>query len=807
MNDLKFAFRQLLKNLGFTAVAVLTLALGIGANTAIFSIADAVLFRPIDLRNLDRLMSLNGTTVQNPDLRLTLSPADYLRFRDEVSSFAELAAYHMESFNLTGDGGDPEFVNACRTTANFFEVLDVPALFGRSFLSEESEPGRERVVVLGNTLWRRSFAADRNVVGKAIELHGIKHDVIGVMPPEVNLPAGIDLWVPYTIRAELRNQHDGFFLRTVGRLKPGVSRTQAEAEAKAVAARLTTDWPDSHTGRTARVDPLREQMMGYHGPQMMALVMGAVGFVLLIACVNVAILQFARMTSRVKELAVRAALGASRSRVLRQVLVESVALGLGGALVGVWFAVFGLEFMKQGAPPEITRFFPNWHKMGINNAVLAYLMAIGAGAGILAGIVPAFMSSTIAPSDALKNYTRGATAGRSHHRLRSCLVIAQIVLALVLLVGAGLMVKGVRNIASPNASLPAGKILTFRVALPESRYPEEHRRAGFVRQLQDGISALPEVGRASFIRNIPYSGGSSYWAFQIEGQLKPRLGETPAAQYQVLYGDYLESMKIRLMQGRRLDQNDTPDSTRVCLISQALARQYFPGRDPLGKRIRFGGYEEDSPWWTIVGVTSDIRHGWEHRTSRPTFYLPYQQAPDARFDVLVETKGDPDALIPGVRSIVRRIDPQQPIYGAMTLKRLFEINVFGMEYLAGLMTLFGALALVLATVGIYSVIAFAVAERTHEIAVRIALGAAKSNVLWLSLKRALNLFVAGVPIGLLLAVGLARVIGSLIYGVSTTDMDAISIAVLALAGAGLVASYIPARRATKVDPMEALRYE
>lgn len=806
LQDIRYGVRMLFKDPGFTAVAVLTLALGIGANTAMFSVADALLFRPVLLEDLDRLVMVSGTPIDRPQDYDEIAPADFFDWRSQNTTLDHLSAFEWWSVNITGDG-EPERVQGFRVSASFFRSLRSNALLGRTFLPEEEEPGRHRVVVLSHGLWIRRFGANPNVLGGTVQLHGQDFQVIGVMPEELRFPAPAELWVPMALSPQERSARGSFSLEAVARLKPGVTVEQAQAEFSILARRLAEQYPESHSKRSARVVPLRERVSGDLTRDYTLMLIGVVGFVLLIACANVANLQFARVSARMREIAVRAALGAGRWRLIRQLLTESVLQGLLGSLFGILLAMWGVDLIRSGMPAEVEMFLPGWKRMGINGLVLACTLGIAVLSGIVAGVVPAFVGSRADLNEGLKEGGRGSSSGVRHHRLRSLLVVFEIVLALVLMAGAGLMVKGFRAGADSFPRLNPERVMTMRITLPESKYPEAYQRAAFQDQILRRLQTIPRTESAALISHLPYSGRRSSSSFAIQGRPAPTPEERPVAQMQSASPDYFRTMRIPLKAGRGFTEHDGVESPGVVIITETLARRYFPGENPLGKRVMGGQPDSASLWLTVVGVVADVRHEWTDRAPRPTLYRPFPQAPPHSFNVAMRTAGDPTSLIAPARTEILGVDHNQPIFDVKTMEKVISDHLVGFRYVAVLMAIFGILSLVLATIGIYSIMAYSVTQRTHELGVRMALGAQPGDVMKLVVRQGMGLILIGVPIGLAAAFVVARVLASLLYGVDATDPTTFVGISLVLAVVAFGACYIPARKATKVDPMVALRYE
>jgi len=803
---LRYSLRTLSKSPGFTAVAVLALAFGIGANTAIYSLADVLLFRPLPLPNLDRIVTVIGTEKNNPKGFSEVAPADFLDLQRNAQTIEYLAAASQANRNLTGEG-EPERVNTARVSAGFFTGLGAQPLLGRAFPGNENTPGQDREVLLNYNLWTGRFASDPNILARTIQLDGQIYRVAGVMSKDFCYPPQTDIWIPMTMDARMRNERVAGILVVIGRLKNGASLAQARSEIEALSARISEQFPESHGNRTHRVELLREYVSGNLVGEFTRMLLGSVAFVLLIACLNVANLQFARASLRSREIAIRTALGASRLRVIGQFLTESALLGILGAGGGIVLAYWGLHLMRPAIPPAVQRELPGWTHLGINSNVLLFTMAIALLAGIVSGIAPAWFGSRAALNETLKESGRGMSAGRSRQRLRSVLVAGQIVLALVLLVGAGLIAKGSRLVADPAPQLDPEKALTMRINLSSSKYAGSSELAAFEQHLLESLRTLPGVTAAGIVSNLPYSGSFSNANVTIEGHDTRQTDTSPSALNQRASPDYFRALQLPLRQGRAFTEGDVADSQRVAMVSRNFALRFLPGENPIGKRIKIGLASENADWITIVGVVSDLRINPFDKFNRPVVYRAYQQTPPRSFDVLIRTSGDPKAVTGAARAQVTAIDRDQPVDRFMTLDALFNEQLSGFRFLAVLMGIFGLIALFLASIGVYAVMAHSVNERTHEIGVRMALGARAPDVLWMIVRRGLTLTASGLLIGLPATLALTRLLANVFFGVNEYDQATFAAGLIALTGAAMLACYIPARRATKVDPMVTLRTE
>lgn len=803
---LRYSLRILAKSPGFTTVAVLALSFGIGANTAIYSLADILLFRPLLLPNLDRIVTVIGTEKNNPKGFSEVAAADFLDLQRNTKTIEYLAAAAQANRNLTGDG-QPERLNTARVSTGFFTGLAAQPLLGRAFLDNENTPGQDREILLSYNLWTGRFASDPNILARTIQLDGQVYRVAGVMSKDFCYPPQTDIWIPMTMDARMRNERVAGILTVIGRLKDGTSLAQARSEIGALSARISEQFPESHGNRTHRVELLREYVSGNLVAEFTRMLLGSVAFVLLIACLNVANLQFARASLRSKEIAIRTALGASRFRVVSQFLTESTLLGILGAGGGIVLAFWGIHLMRPAIPPAVQRELPGWTHLGINSHVLLYTMAIAVLAGIVSGIAPAWLGSRAALNETLKECGRGTSAGRGRHRLRSVLVAGQIVLALVLLVGAGLIAKGSRLVSDPVPHLDPEKALSMRINLSSAKYAGSNELAALEQRLLESLRALPGVTAAGIVSNLPYSGSFTNANVTIEGQATRQTDTAPSALNQRASPDYFRALQLPLREGRAFTESDGPGSQQVAIVSRNFALRFLPGENPIGKRIKIGLASENADWLTVVGVASDIRINPFDKFNRPVVYRAYQQTPPRSFDVLIRTSGDPKSVAAAARAQVAAIDRDQPVDRFMTLDALFNQQLSGFRFLAVLMGIFGFIALFLASIGVYAVMAHSVNERTHEIGVRMALGAREPDVLWMIVRRGLTLTASGLLIGLPATLALTRLLANIFFGVNEYDLATFVTGLIALTGAALLACYIPARRATRVDPMVTLRTE
>ena len=801
--DVRFGLRMLHKSPGFTAVAVLTLALGIGANTATFSVSNTFLRHPISFPEVDRLVMVMNQAPGQTEGWSEVSPADLQDWQMQSHSFESVGAYDWADINLTGVG-EPVKVQGFRVSANFFEVLRATPLLGRTFSSGEDEPGRDHVVILSAGLWHRQFGSDPAIAGRTVRLDGTPTQIIGVMKDDVRFPFGAELWIPLALSTQEKVQRSSHYLSPIARLKAGTTLAQAQVEMSTIQDHLRTSFSQSETGWSVLLMPLGEFVAG-PGRGYMILTLCAVAFVLLIACTNVTNLLLARSTARQSEFAIRVALGASRSRLVRQALVESILLAMAAMIFGLLLGSVWISLIRVNMPPEVARFIPGWDQVRLDRGVFLYTFAVAFAAGLLAGILPAFYGSGCDPNDALKETGRGPGAGVSRARLRSAFVVAEVALSLVLLVGAGLMVKGVRTLLSLNFKFAPQSVLTFRVALPASRFATPQQRLAFFDDLTEQLDRSAGVQSSAAALQVPFSGGDS-GAFAVEGQpMQP--GEYQVAEFNHVTPAFFQLLHVPLVEGREFTLRDAADSTPVAIISQSLAKRFWPGRSPLGHRIKSGDENSTDSWATIVGVVAEVHYDpWRHDVLS-SIYFPFRQRPVPNAYITIRTTADPKSLIPVVRTAVTNLDPDQPIFDVLPLDRLISNQIIGLSYVAVLMGVIGFMALVLSAVGVFGVMAFSVAQRKHETGIRMALGARPQDVLRMFVLNGLKLLVLGLIIGLPIALALAHLLSSLLYGVRSDDFISFFGGVLLLAAVMVLACYIPARAATRVDPVIALRYE
>jgi len=807
--DIRYGVRMLLKAPSISIVATIALALGIGANTAIFSVVNAVLLRPLPFPNSESLMNVWETDSTRGYVRGSASYPNFVDWRDQSHSFEHMASYHNNDFILTGRGESARLQGAV-VNADLFPLLGASPLIGRGFLPSEDNPGDTgRVVVLSQQLFQQRFNSDPNIVNQSMVLDGKTYTIIGVMPAAFQFPVQndpVELWTTVAVDREgedpITEERGAHYMNVIARLKPGVPREQAQAEMTAISARLEQQYPDKDLHKSTRLEPTLEALVGDVRPALLIL-LGAVGFVLLIACANVANLLLARAMTRHKEMAIRSALGASRMRVIRQLLTESVILSLVGGALGLVLAIWWSDLLVALGKENIPRAL----QVGLDWRVLGFTLLVSVLTGVVFGLVPAIHSSKTELTESLKEGGRSGSEGARRNFIRSVLVVGELAIAVVLLVGAGLLMQSLWRLRNVSPGFESQNLLTFVVGIPEVKYPTE-KQEPFYRELVRRVESLPGVRSASSIIPLPLTGDSFVISFETEGRPVEK-GNQPSADFFAIEEGYFKTLGVSMLQGREFTERDNKTAPPVIIVNQAFAKKFFPGEDPIGKRIKPGiSTNSDKPAMReIVGVVSDVRNRNLSSELRAGYFIPATQMPFNQMTLIVRTVNDPHSLITAVQNEVHAMDQEVPVFSIKTMDEYISATVATPRFNATLLVIFAAVALVLTIVGLYGVMSYSVAQRTNEIGIRMALGAQTGDVLRLIVSQGFKLVLIGLGLGLLGALCLTWVIGSLLFGVTTKDPLTFAAVAGLLALVALLACYVPARRATRLDPLNALRYE
>ncbi len=807
IQDIRYAIRMCLRTPGFTAVAVAALALGIGANTAIFTIVNAVLIERLPYRDPGRLVVVWETNVRRPDRPNVISPANFLRWRDRATAFEQMTAFYETTENMTGSG-EPEQLVVQAVTPDFFSTLGATPLLGRTFAPDEGPRGHDDFVVLSYQLWQRRFGGDPGIIGRSIQLNGAQTVVIGVMPPDARilLTSGslvgkqTDLWQPFAF-TEGQRQPSGRYMTAIARLKPGATMGEAQVQMNTIASTLTAEWPAFDTGWGVRLAPLRDELAGELRGALLVLT-GAVAFVLLIACANVANLLLARGAVRAREIAIRKAIGAPRGRLIRQLLTESLVLGAAGGAAGLLVAQWGVDFLQAISPVDLTTL----GHVRMSYPVLGFTATVSILTAAICGFAPAFETSRTDVQESLKEGARQVGSGARNRRLRHAFVVSEIALAVVLLVGAGLMLRSFSTMRGVDPGFSTRNVLTVRVALPRAKYPENAQRTRFFQEAVSRISALPGVEAAGAVSVLPLAGLGSATGFTIVGQPPPAAGQTPVVDVRIADNGYFQSMNVPLVRGRLFTNRELREQANVVIINTTMARQYFGNEDPIGQQVNVDMTDPIIPT-TIVGVVGDARYADLVTAARPMVYWPHPQLPFTAMSFTVRTVSDPLALAPAVERAIHSLDEDQPVSDVRTMDQWRAKSLAQTRFSSTLLAVFAAVALLLAAIGIYGVMSYAVSQRTSEIGIRLALGADERAILALIVGNGLRLAAVGLTIGVVLALGLSRAVTTELYGISPADpMTFVGVVVL-LGAVAALATYLPARRASRIAPVEALRYQ
>ena len=813
--DLRYGARMLLKNPGFTLIAVVTMALGIGANTEIFSVVNAVLLRPLPYQEPSRLVAVWETNLTKPGSKGSMSYPNFFDLRAQSSSFDRVASYYTNDVALTGLAA-PVNVRSAVISAEMFDLLGAKPLLGRSFVPEEDHPDSStgRAVMISHSLWQRQFSSDPEVVGRSIMVNSKPFNLVGVMPAGFQFPIEADrveLWLTSAIDAEKvdpkdkpgTEQRGAHYIAGVARLKPGVTIEQAQADVDVIGANLEKQYPDTNTKHSFSLISYHDDLVADYESALW-IILGAVGCVLLIACANVANLLLARSTARRKEIAVRAALGADRKRIVRQLLTESLLLSLVGGALGLALASLGGQLLIGTIPEDV----PRLSEISLDRWVFGFTLLVSVVTGVVFGLAPAVSAAKVELTEAIKEGGR-TSGGGVRSRLRSTLVVAEIAIAMVLLVGAGLLLKTFEKLQRVDLGYDTHHVLTASVDIPESRYPKPGQVAQFYSALLAKVKTLPGVVSASAIVPQPLSGDTFVISFEIEGRNIPK-GEQPVSHFRSVAAGYFETMKIPILAGRAFTDNDDEKSLPVIIVNEAFAEKHFPGEDPIGKHLKPGISVDNSEtkWREIVGVVKNVKHRQSlSRDYDPEYYVPHLQMPISSMNLVIRTANEPVGLAGIIQKQVNELDKEVPAYRIKTFDQYLGIAVAQPRFNATLLGLFAGLALLLTAIGLYGVMAYSVVQRTQEIGVRIALGAQSVDVMKMILRQGMTLTAAGLALGAVAAFALTRLMSSLLFGVAPTDPATFAVIAALVAGVALLACYVPARRATRADPITALRYE
>jgi putative ABC transport system permease protein len=803
LQDIRYAIRTLVRTPGFTVIAVAALALGIGANTAIFTIVNAALIEPLPFHDPDRIVVLWERNVRRPDRKNTVGPANYIRWRERAQSFEELSGFIDTSSVLTG--GDPEEVTTQLVLGDMFRILAVPAMLGRTFTPAELSDAASNVAVLSHAFWQRRFSGDPGIVGRAIQLNNTARTVVGVMPPDVQVVASrsqvskpTDLWVPYPLPAEARTPR-GRSISVIGRLKPGTSIQQAQAEMDTIAAGLEQEFPAFDTGWGVRVFSLRDELAGNIRPALLLLA-GAVAFVLLIACANVANLLLARGAARHREIAIRSALGAARIRVMRQLLTESLVLGLTGGLVGLLVAQWSLAALVAMSPIDLTTL----GHIRVSYPVLVFTAAVSLLTAIVCGFAPAFEGARTDVQESLKEGTRQVGGGARARRLRQAFVVSEIALAVVLLVGAGLLIRSFASLRSVDPGMDTRNVLTMRVTLPARKYDEPGKTLRFFADAESRVAAIPGVQAVGMVSFLPFTVLGAATNFDIVGQPPAPPNAALGTDVTVCDVGYFQTLRLPLLKGRLFTEREMREKSNVVVINDALAQRYFPGQDPIGKQLVIYMTERNEPT-EIIGVVGSSKFLDLRAAAQPASFWPHPQLPYTGMTLTVRTASDPLSFASAVEREIHAIDKDQPVSNVRSMDQWIARSLAQARFSSMLLSIFAGLALLLASIGIYGVMSYAVTQRTSEIGIRLALGAETQNILSLVVGNGLRMTGLGLLIGVLLALPLTRTLASLLFNIGSTDPLTFLGVVVVLAAVASLATYLPARRASRIAPVEALR--
>jgi putative ABC transport system permease protein len=806
VQDLRYAIRTLLKKPGFCAIAVLTLALGIGANTAIFSVINAVVLKPLPFAQPERIAQIWEYDKRQAPAQGTISPHNFKDWRNQSKLFEQMAAYRYVNFTFT-DGNQPESLRGSAVSSSLFAVLGVQPALGRDFLPEEDAPGKNHVVILSEGFWQRRFAGNRDVINQTIQLNGESYTVAGVMPKGFEFTEGVELWSPLGIDLA-RQERGNRFLFAIGRLKPETPLTAAQAEMESVADNLAQQYPNSNSNSGVHLIPLHQQVVNKSVKTSLFVLLGAVGLVLLIACANVTNLLLVRASARRKEIAIRLSIGASRWHLIRQFLTEGILLSMIGGGLGLLIAWWGVDLILAVVPNTL----PRVKEIGVDSTVLIFTLATSLIAGTLSALVPAFYGTKVDLNHSLKESGQSVASSSLRQGMLGLLVSAEIAVALVVLIGAGLLLTSFLRLQQINPGFNPTNLLTVQLSLPNARYKDAKQQALFYQQALERINSIATLESAGAVSDLPFSNSRSMSSFEVEGRPRQPGDDGIAADHRVISSNYFKSLNIPFVEGRDFNDRDNQTATGVVVVNQSWARTFFPNDNPMGKRIQIGDDGEialygNPIWREVVGVVGDIKHGDLTAPAKPEMYVPYLQEPIARMMFVVRGKGDSGSLTAAVRNEIHALDSNLPIYNIRLMDERLARSILPQRFNAMLIGIFAVVALILAMMGIYGVMAYTVEQNTRDIGIRIALGAQQRDVMGMVIKQGLRLALIGIAVGLIAAYLLSRTISDLLYGISPTDAMTFVYVSLILTGVALVACFVPARRAMKVDPMVALRYE
>ncbi|MGH9360632.1 MAG: ABC transporter permease [Thermoanaerobaculia bacterium] len=805
LHDLRICLRTLFKAPSFLVAAVLVLASGIGATTAIFSCINTFVLNPMNLRDVDRIVQLWEVDQEEGGARSEVASGNFLDWRRQNDAFEHLGAYYPVSFNLTSRGG-PERIPGALVSADFFRALGVQPVHGRDFLAAEEAPGSARAAIISHELWRRRFGAAPAALGKSYIVNGEPYTVVGVLPPDLHLPhlGRAEIWTPLALDAEDAANRTSHWLNVLGRLKPGASLEAAQAEMETITKRLAVQHPRTNTRISAQVVPLQQEVTRYYRPSLLMLMIIA-ACLLLLACANVGNLQLARTTARAREIGIRLALGVGKVRLIRQLFLESLLVSLLGAVLGLFIARWSIDLMISQLPAAIRGYVPHYGEVPIDGTVLIFSLVVAVLTATIFGLAPALRASRPDLTEVLKEGGRSSTGVRGR-RGRAVLVVSEVALALTLLITTGLMLKSFGRLQRVDPGFDSRQVLVTQLDLPEVAYPGPAQITAFYDRALERLHTVPGIVAAAVIDHVPMGGSNVSGSLVIEGS-HSATDEPPSAMIRTVSAEYFRAMEIPVLRGGPFSRRDTAQSPPVAIINESMAAHFWPQGDPLHKRIKRGGLESDTPWREIVGVVGDVKHRGLDERREAQVYLPSTQQPQRSMTIVIRTAGEPISVAQAVRREILALDPNQPLAAFRTLQELVSDSLLMQRSTVTLLSFFGVIALLVGAVGIFGILHYLTMQRTHEFGVRMALGASQGSVLQLVMRQGLRLTAIGLVIGVVLAFGMAQTISGLLYGVTTTDLITYGSVALLLAVIALVATYLPARQASRIPPVVAIRYE